>query len=169
MKRIKLSLIALLCVVATHGQKMNVEVNSKAKAYNVDSIRIEAPVDKVYALIANISEWPTWMSGVKEMHLNGDVAEDKYFTWKAKSYKIKSRIHTVRPNQAIGWTGKMWWIKAVHNWGFESLPDGGTKVIVKENFQGFCSSMLKKSLKKDMRNDLLELKKEAEKRYSSSM
>ena len=141
---------------------MNVEVNPKAKAYSIGSIQIKASIDKVYALIANINEWPKWFEGVTETHMNGNAEEGKDFIWKANGYKIKSKIHTLRLNSDIGWTGKVWWIKAVHNWHFESVPSGGTKVIIKESFNGLGSSLMKKSLKKDMRNDLLGLKKVSE-------
>lgn len=163
MKKIKLIMIALIFVSAIHAQKMNVEVNSNAKAYSIDSIQINAPIDKVYSLIANINDWPKWFEGVTEVQIIGNAEEGKEFNWKAKGYKIKSKIHTVRHNSDIGWTGKMWWIKATHNWHFESVASGVTMVIVEECFEGFCSGMMKNSLKKDMRNDLTGLKKESEK------
>ncbi|HEY4786640.1 MAG TPA: SRPBCC family protein [Bacteroidales bacterium] len=163
MKKFKLFLIAVICTGAVYGQKMNVEVNPKASTYNIDSVRINAPVEKVYGLLAGINDWPKWFEGVSEVHMDGNAEEGKTFVWKAKGHKINSKIHTVRLNSDIGWTGKMWWIKAVHNWHFESEPNGSTKVIVQENFNGFGSSLMKKSLKKDMRNDLLCLKKESEK------
>jgi uncharacterized membrane protein len=162
MKKINLLLIALFSGGIIYGQQMNVEVNPRAKAYSVDSIQINAPVDRVYSLIANITDWPKWFEGVTEVHMNGKAEEGKTFTWKAQGYKMKSKIHTVHVNCTIGWTGKMWWIKAVHNWYFESLPNGTTKVIVKESFGGFGSSLMNNSLKNDMRKDLVCLKKESE-------
>jgi len=141
---------------------MNIEVNSKANAYAADSIEINASVDKVYSLIANIKNWPKWFDGVTEVSINGEPKEGSAYIWKAKGYKIKSKIHTIRPNSEIGWTGKIWWIKAVHNWEFESLPDGKTKVIVKESFEGFCSSLMKNMLKNTLKKDLSVLKKESE-------
>lgn len=143
--------------------EMKVEVNPQAKAYSMDSIQIDASVNKVYSLVANIKDWTKWFEGVTEVNINGKAEEGKIFIWKANGFKIKSKIHTVRPNSEIGWIGKMWWIKAVHNWHFESIPDGGTKVTIQESFDGFGSSLMKNSLKKDMRRDLICLKKESEK------
>jgi hypothetical protein len=147
----------------TYGQKMNVEVNPKAKTYLIDSIQINASVQRVYSLIANINDWPKWFEGVSEVHLNDGAMEGKTFIWKANGYKIKSKLHTVRPNSDIGWTGNIWWLSAVHNWHFESIHEDRTMVIVKESFKGLGSSLLKKSLRKGMRTDLICLKKEAEK------
>jgi len=152
---------------AIYGQNMNVEVNNKAKAYSIDSIQIDAPIDEVYSLVANMSDWPAWFQGVTEVHMNGKAEEGKVFIWKAKGYKIKSKIHTLRINSDIGWTGKMWWIGAIHNWHLESLPNGVTRVIVEESFNGLGSSLMKNSIKKDMRNDLSGLKKKSENRQKS--
>jgi hypothetical protein len=117
MKKIKILLIAFIYTGAIYSQRMNIEVDSKAKAYAIDSIQINAPIDKVYTLIATIGDWP----------------------------------------------GKMWWIKAVHNWRFETMANSGTKVTVQESFDGFGSSLMKNSLRKEARNNLVNLKKEAEK------
>ena len=164
MKKRGLLAIMWIYVTISYGQTMNIEVDSKAKAYAVDSIEINASVEKVYSLVSDIGNWPNWFEGVTEVKVNGNIQEGTYFTWKAKGYKIKSKIHTVNNNLAIGWTGKIWWIKAVHNWRFKSDQNGKTKVIVQENFAGFCSSFMKNSLKSDMRNDLIILKKASEKK-----
>lgn len=137
---------------------MNIEVNSKAKAFATDSLEIKAPVEKVYSLVYNMSHWPDWLDGVKEVNISGDPVEGTTFTWNADGYTIQSTIHTVRPNSAIGWTGKIWWIKAVHNWQFGRLPDGNTRVTVSESFSGFGSSLMKGTLVKTLKKDLQALK-----------
>lgn len=162
MKKNYLLMMALIYGGVIYGQNMNIEANSTAKVYSVDSIQINANIHTVYSLFANINDWPGWFEGVTEVNMKGDAEEGKCFAWKAEGFKMKSRIHTVQPNNAFGWTGKMWWITAVHNWSFESLPNGDTEVIVKESFGGFGSSLLKNSMKKDMRNDLACLKNESE-------
>lgn len=161
MKKFILLMITVNFTGIIYSQKMNVEPDTKA-TYSVDSIQIDAPVSKVYSLIANISDWPKWFEGVTEVNINGNVEEGKTFIWKANGYNIKSKIHTVRSNSEIGWTGKMWWINAVHNWYFENCSGGVTKVIIKESFEGIGSILLKNTLKKDMRKDLIVLKKKSE-------
>jgi uncharacterized membrane protein len=141
---------------------MNIEVNTKAKAYATDYLEINAPVEKVFLLVANIKNWPKWFDGVTKVQMDGEPAEGITFIWKANGYNLKSKIHTLRTNSEIGWTGKMWWIKAIHNWQFESLPNGNTKVVIKECFEGFCSSLLKNTLKSGIKKDLLILKRTSE-------
>lgn len=163
MKKIGLLTVVILYVGIINGQKMNIEANTKAKAYSTDSIEINAPVEKVFSLVADINNWPKWFEGVTEVKLDGNIHEGTNFTWKAKGYKIKSKIHTLKPNAAIGWTGKIWWINAVHNWRFKNIKNGKTLVTIQENFSGLGSSFMKNSLKNDMENDLLVLKRTAEK------
>lgn len=141
---------------------MNIQVNTKTKAFATDSVVIYAPVEKVYSLIYNMKQWPEWFGGVTEVNISGEPAEGLTFDWKADGYKIKSTIHTVRSNSEIGWTGKIWWIKAVHNWRFERLPDGNTSVTVSESFSGFGASMMKGTLSKTLKKDLQALKDKSE-------
>lgn len=141
---------------------MNTEVNSKAKAYATDSTIINAPVEKVFSLIYGIREWPEWRDGVTAVDINSEPAEGSTFTWKADGYTIKSAIHTVRPYSEIGWTGKIWWIKAVHNWQFDRLPDGNTRVTVSESFSGLGASLMKNTLVNTLRKDLQALKDKSE-------
>lgn len=163
MKAIKIIISALIFTGTMYGQvHQNIEVNPKSGAFAVDSVQINAPVDKVYALLCDIDKWPLWFEGISETHIEGVPDEGKNFKFKAKGYNINSTIHTVQPSSGIGWTGKMLWIKAVHNWYFQSLSNTTTLVITKESFNGFWSPMLKSSMKKDIRSDLLILKKAAE-------
>ncbi len=142
---------------------MNIEVNTNAKAYAADSIEINASVKKVFSLIYNLNDWPKWFDGVSEIQMDGTPELGKTFRWKANGYKIKSKIHTLQSDSEIGWTGNMLWIKAIHNWKFERLPNGNTKVFVEECFEGIFSSLMRKTLKYGLRKDLLLLKRESEK------
>ncbi len=141
---------------------MNVDVNSRAKAFATDSLEIKAPVERVFSLVYHLKEWPNWLDGVTEVNISEEPAEGMTFDWKADGYKIKSTIHTVRPNSEIGWTGKIWWIKAVHNWQFERLPDGNTRVAVSESFSGLGASLMKNTLVKTLKKDLQALKDKSE-------
>jgi hypothetical protein len=142
---------------------MNIEVKTDAKAYASGSIEINASIEKVFSLLANIKDWPAWFDGVTEVDMSGNIEEGAEFTWIAQGYKIKSKIHTYIRNSELGWTGNMWWIKAVHNWRFEKLTDDKTKVVIQECFTGFLSSFMKDMLMTGVRSDLNMLKKQCEK------
>lgn len=136
---------------------MNIQANKNARAYAKAETTIDATASKVYNTIADINRWPEWQSAVSSAKLEGKLEEGVTFNWKANGMKIKSKLHTVKKDSAIGWTGKMFWIKAIHNWRFTE-ENGTTKVIVEESMSGFGSSMMRKTLRKGMELNLIELK-----------
>ena len=136
-------------------------MNIKPKNPVVSSIKIEAPVKKVYSAVIEVNKWPNWRSGVKSVSIKGNPSEGKSFIWKS-GIKIKSKFHTIKENKEIGWTGNILWISAVHNWHFKS-EGKSTVVTIKESLGGFLSSILEKGLKKMLEKDLKELKEYCEK------
>jgi uncharacterized protein YndB with AHSA1/START domain len=140
---------------------MNIEVNRNAKVYALEEITIDTPAEKVYSVLTDINSWPEWQRNVKSAKLDGEVAEGKEFRWNAGGLKITSKLHTVQPYSEIGWTGRMLWITAVHNWWMEE-QNGKCLVTVEESLEGFLVGMMKKSLKQGMIRSLKELKAAAE-------
>ena len=160
----KTSLIALaIMLITTHliAQEMNIEVDSSAKCFSKEEIIINSPVESVFKILSDINNWPEWQSSVTKAQINGSIAPGVEFKWKAGGLKINSKLHTVNANSEIGWTGRIWWIKAVHNW-YLSNENNKTKVIVKESLNGLGSSLMQKSLIEGMKKNLLELKNKAE-------
>jgi len=160
----KTSLIALaIMLITTHliAQEMNIEVDSSAKCFSKEETIINSPVESVFKILSDINNWPEWQSSVTKAQINGSIEPGVEFKWKAGGLKINSKLHTVNANSEIGWTGRIWWIKAVHNW-YLSNENNKTKVIVKESLNGLGSSLMQKSLIEGMKKNLLELKNKAE-------
>jgi len=162
MRRITLFALAILLITAhLKAQEMNIDVDSSAGCFSKEEIIINSPVENVFKILSDINNWPAWQSDVTKDKLNGPIEPGVTFKWKAGGLKINSELHTVNPYSEIGWTGRIWWIKAVHNWSL-SNDANGTKVIVEESLKGFGSSIMQKSLIEGMRKNLLELKNKAE-------
>jgi len=160
-KAVLLTLAILLIMTPLKAQKMNKEVDSSAKCFSSEEIIIDSPPEKVFKILCDINNWPSWQSSVTKAQINGSVIPGSEFKWEAGGLKINSKLHTVNANSEIGWTGRIWWIKAVHNW-YLSNENNKTRVIVKESLTGLGSSMMQKSLVEGMRKNLLELKNKAE-------
>jgi hypothetical protein len=141
--------------------KMNIRVNRSARAFAKEETYIAATPEKVYSILVNVNQWPSWQSEVVSAVMDGAPEVNKTFDWKAGGSRLHSRFHTLTPFSEIGWTGRVFWITAVHNWYLEKEGDG-TRVIVEESFGGFLSGMLKSMLEKGMKKSLLELKAIAE-------
>ncbi len=162
-KSILVILILLgLTIINLKAQNMNITADSTSRCYATAEIIIKAPKSIVFELLAQINDWPEWQNSVSKASIDGAAEEGKKFKWKAGGLNIKSKLHTVHPDSEIGWTGKIWWIKAVHNW-YITEENGQTKVVVKEALKGLGSSMMKKSLQEGMMQNLAELKAKAEK------
>lgn len=162
MEKTTFSGLAIL-LITTHlkAQEMNIEVDPSAKCFSKEEIIINSPIENVFKILSDINNWPSWQSNVTKAQINGSVKPGVEFTWKAGGLKIFSKLHTVNANSEIGWTGRIWWIKAVHNW-YLSNENNKTKVIVKESLNGLGSSLMQKSLIEGMKKNLLELKNKAE-------
>jgi uncharacterized protein YndB with AHSA1/START domain len=140
---------------------MNIEVDSSAGCFSEQEVIISSPVEKVFQILSDVNNWPAWHSGVTKAQINGPAKPGAGFKWKAGGLNINSRLHTVNEPSEIGWTGRIWWIKAVHNWSL-SYENHETKVIVKESLKGLGSSLMQKSLAEGMRKNLADLKNKAE-------
>ncbi len=142
-------------------QKMNIEVDTTAECFSKEEITINSPVENVYNILSDINNWTTWQSSVTKAEVSGATAAGVRFKWKAGGLNINSQLHTVNVNSEIGWTGRIWWIRAVHNW-YLSNENNKTRVIVKESLKGFGASLMQKSLNEGMKKNLVELKNKAE-------
>ena len=147
-------------------KRMKININTKAPVIAKQQIKINEPAIKVWSLLTEIDNWPTWQSSVKKAHLKTSLKEGAEFIWKTGRVKLKSNIHTCEPFNKFGWTGKTIGAFAIHNWLFESVRDG-TIVIVEESLQGFFPFIFKRKFKKKledgMSKNLKELKEASEK------
>lgn len=87
-------------------------------------ILIEAPLERVWALQSDITNWPTWNRDVKSVHVDGAVARGVRFRWKSGGVVLTSRVTEVRAPHYISWTGRIFGIQAIHTWVFSSTPEG---------------------------------------------
>jgi len=134
-----------------------VDIDRTAPATAEGEIQVAAPIDTVWAVLADLSAWPTWNDDVKSMAVEGPLEPGSVF----------STLATVDPPREIGWTGVSMGIHAVHVFHLESAG-GGTRVRSAESFRGFIPSVLKgysrKILQRGIDAILGSLKTEAERR-----
>lgn len=147
---------------------IHIQANEKAPAYAMRDAWVNAPVQLVWSILANLEKWPEWNDSVKEMHLQGEVIAGTEFRWIAGGMKIRSRIEEVDSPSRIVWSGRTMGIRAIHSWTF-AAEKNGTKVRTEESFEGLIVVLLAKQMRKALGNALDQgisaLKKEAEKRH----
>ncbi|MBE2272331.1 MAG: SRPBCC family protein [Anaerolinea sp.] len=143
---------------------MQIDTNAPVTAR--DSILIHAPLERVWALQANIEQWTQWQPNISRAVLEGELKAGSVFRWKAQGLAITSTLQVVDPCRQIGWTGVSLGMKAIHLWHFEATPEG-TRVTVEESLSGWFTRLLawfdRTFLTKSMASSLALLKAQAEK------
>ena len=146
------------------------DIDRTAPATAEGQIQIEAPIETVWDVLADLSAWPTWNHDVKSMAVEGPLEPGSVFRWKSGSASLVSTLATVDPPHEIGWTGVSMGIHAVHVFHLEPVGRG-TSVRSAESFRGFIPSVLKgysrKILQRGIDGILGSLKTEAERRASA--
>lgn len=162
---ILISIIALPLFVNAQNQT-NMKINQEAPVVQSEEIIINAKPEKVWKVLTDIEKWSSWNSNIKDPKLKEAPSVGASFTWKTNGSKIKSKIHTYDQNESLGWEGKTFGAKAIHNWYLEPT-NNGTKVIVEESMEGWIIALMKKkmnsTLEKDITFWLKQLKFECEK------
>lgn len=145
-------------------------INKQAPVICKQSITINASSRSVWEVLTGIDHWPDWQTDIDKAKLNGPLQPDTNFHWKTGGARIHSTLHTVKPDNQFGWTGKTFGLFAIHNWRLTELEDK-TKVEVEESMEGLLAKLFKKNfnknLEKGMKNWLELLKQECEQRNNS--
>ncbi len=75
------------------------------------------------------------------------------FKWTNNGSKITSKIHTLEKNSKLGWIGKNFAAKAIHNWYLTSTEEG-TKVRTEESMEGWLISLMKRKMNRILMDDM---------------
>lgn len=142
-----------------------VKINERAPVTCSKQIVIKADKAKVWEVLTNIEQWPSWQTDISRTKLNGPLQENITFNWTSGGANISSTLHTIDEERILGWTGKSMGIFAIHNWIISEV-EAGTLVQVEESMEGILASIFKgalhKSLETGMVNWLSFLKAECE-------
>jgi hypothetical protein len=126
---------------------------------------IAAPLDLVWRVQADPTDWPRWNPDVQRVDFPGPLASGTEFRWKAGGVRIVSRLEAVDPPRELGWTGRSLGLRAVHVWRFEEA-EGGTRVETEESFSGvparLFAVMLRRTVASSLDTSLRALREECE-------
>ncbi len=141
------------------------EIDANAPALARDEILVDAPPERVWAIITDIDRWPDWQPGVSKARLEGPLAPGSVFRWRASGLSIRSTLREVAPPSRIGWEGKAPGTRAVHVWAL-TAQGAQTAVETEESFEGWLPRLMRRAmqrnLEKALRGGLESLKRRAE-------
>jgi len=104
-------------------------------------ITINAPPAKIWALLTDISLWPTWQSDITQTAVDGTPADGVLFSWDTGGASIHSQIQLFSPDKQLAWTGTVVNFHAIHVWTLTPLPNGATEVTETESMSGWFISL----------------------------
>ncbi len=110
-------------------------IDDQAPVTTSYQVHIDAPVQRVWALLSNPSGWQAFDPQIHDVHLDAPVTADTPFTWTNGRTRIKSRFAVVDPGRELTWTGVASGAKVVHR-HLLAADDGGTKVRCEESMAG---------------------------------
>lgn len=128
-------------------------------------IHINAPIERVWQLQADINDWPRWQKDVTFAKLDTSLKAGQVFRWKAMGLRIISKLKVVKKPSELAWSGNSLGMYAEHKWRFTKTVKG-TLVETEESLRGWFPVILKtidkKFLDKSLMKALTKLKSEAE-------
>jgi uncharacterized protein YndB with AHSA1/START domain len=144
---------------------MSISVDRSAPVVVTTSIQVDAPIETVWGLLADIASWRSWNPDVKSITVSGPVRPGTGFRWKSGPATVRSELLEVEAPTAIAWSGSTMGIKAVHTYRLTATADG-VDVLTEESWDGWPPKLLRgffhKTLDKSLRDGLGALKVAAE-------
>lgn len=141
------------------------EINQKAPVLAKAEILIDAPAEKVWAVLTDLRNWPSWNPEVSEVSMYGEFEPETDFRWKASGVTILSRLQEIKPHNRILWTGKSPGIRATHLWCFDE-SGAMTRVRTEECLEGLLARLLagplNRMIAESLEKGLISLKRECE-------
>jgi ligand-binding SRPBCC domain-containing protein len=108
---------------------------------------VDAPVEQVWALLADPRGWHDVDPKIHAVELDGDVAAGTRFTWRNGPVRLRSRFAVVDPLHELTWTGTALGTRAVHRHVFTATTDGRTQLVTEESMDGLAAKLFFSSKK----------------------
>ena len=139
------------------------KINENASIKDQHSIIINAPIEKVWSIITNISEWESWNGDVKNVKINEEPKVGTPFKWKIGRLSTSSQIQSLDKPTTFSFTGKSSFVKRIHVWSLET-DDEQTIATLATSLQGVFTVWVEnhRSVYNELLNWLESLKQIAE-------
>ena len=116
--------------------------NTQVHVHN--SLRIDAPVEAVWAWLIRAERWPEWYfnsSGVWFENEDGpDLKDGTVFWWKTFDVKLVSKVQEFELYRRLAWDARAFGVNAYHAWLLTPV-DGGCEVLTEENQHGWIARL----------------------------
>lgn len=111
-------------------------IDEEAPVVSTAEVHIEAPVERVWALLSAPGRWDEIDPDIHDVVLNDGVHPDASFRWTNGRIHITSRLAVVEPMRELTWTGSAFGAKSVHRHLLHDFGDGTTRLTTEESMAG---------------------------------
>jgi uncharacterized membrane protein len=80
-------------------------IDGKAPVIARHEIDINAPLETVWRLQADVSNWPAWQTDITAARLDGPFKPGNSFTWTSYGFTVTSTIYAVAERARTLWDG----------------------------------------------------------------
>jgi uncharacterized protein YndB with AHSA1/START domain len=119
---------------------------SESKFFIHNEIEINAPPEKVWALLIDALAWESWYEGASQVSFadptDSVLRQDGIFNWKTMGLQFTSVVKEFEENRFLAWESNKKSIQGYHVWLIVPTPTG-CKVITEETQNGWLTFMEK--------------------------
>ncbi|MFK4812003.1 SRPBCC family protein [Devosia sp. ZW T5_3] len=112
------------------------EIDNHAPVQALGSIVVEAPADRVWAALSDVTNWPAIRADINTVSRAEAAAPGGVFTWRTGEVAVTSRFGVVDPERLLTWTTTAPGLAAVHVYAFEVLGPELTRISAAESMDG---------------------------------
>jgi len=142
-------------------------INKNAPIHAKKDILINAPVQKVWELFADINRWPQWQKNITKADATLPLNVGSTFAITNAGIDSQATINALEHNQYLGWESHYSNRDVQHNWHFTTMANGLTLVTDEEAMEGSFAEenklVIQPLIEKSKTEWLAFLKTEAEK------
>ncbi|GAA4313379.1 hypothetical protein GCM10023178_22900 [Actinomadura luteofluorescens] len=124
-------------------------IDKAAPIHSAHEVVIDAPAERVWALLADPAGWPSFDPAIRDVRVAGSdgAAVDMQFVWVNGRTTITSRFAVVEPLREITWTGTAMGSRAAHRHLITPHQDGTTLLRTEESMSGALLGLFYNSAK----------------------
>lgn len=108
-------------------------VDDRAPTQAHGQVKIQAPPERVFAVLAQVETWPRIRADIADAHAEGPAAPGVRFTWRGGANVFTSRWGIVAPGRRLTWTSVVPGARAAHVYDFTPDGPGGTVLSCRES------------------------------------
>ncbi len=138
-------------------------------------IEIDAPVERVWAVLTDFDRFPEWNPFIRRIHGNAQVGSRLDVLLGAsgtRAMRFRPIVKAVIPNRELRWLGRLGLPRLFdgeHIFQIEPLGPARARFVQREQFRGLLVPLLARSLNRDARRGFEEMNRALRERVAVSI